>query len=148
MAKGLLILVIVALTLATVAGQHEDRAPPAETQFIGCPEADEASVQRLSPEDFRNRTTKTPLPDFPPHCRCQGLVVIRVLVDNHGKVACLTAVSGHPLLTSPAINALKRWRFRPLRRDGREVSFLGLAFIRLDSLGGVSISHAEDKKPN
>jgi len=131
---------MVAGFVAGCAGGHGNRLPIGEAPFIGCPEGDEVSVERLLPAEFMDRGIRTPMPDYPSHCRCQGTVLIKVLVDKHGKVACLTVAQGHPLLTSPAMEALKQWTFRPLRRDGRAVRFSGLAAITFESAGGVSIN--------
>jgi TonB family protein len=51
-----------------------------------------------------------------------GTVVIDVLVDDTGKVAKATPISGPVILHQDAINAVQRWRFKPASVDGTSVS--------------------------
>lgn len=43
----------------------------------------------------------------------QGLVVVRVTLDNQGHVADATALSGPLILIRPSIENVKKWRFEP-----------------------------------
>lgn len=54
--------------------------------------------------------------------RTTGTVAIDVLVDETGKVAKTTAVSGPSILHQDAINAVQQWRFKPASVDGTSVS--------------------------
>ena len=51
-----------------------------------------------------------------------GTVVIDVLVDEGGKVAKTTPISGPTILVPDAINAVQQWRFKPAQVDGNNVS--------------------------
>jgi TonB family protein len=57
--------------------------------------------------------------------RIEGLVLVDILVDEKGQVACARLVSGHPLLAGSAIDAARNWTFQPKKRRGRAVSFYG-----------------------
>jgi len=50
-----------------------------------------------------------------------GLVVIDAVVDETGKVTDMKVISGHPLLTGAARDALHAWKYDPARLDGRPV---------------------------
>jgi protein TonB len=54
--------------------------------------------------------------------RATGTVVIDVLVDEGGKVAKATPISGPEILRQDAINAVQQWRFKPANVDGNSVS--------------------------
>jgi len=57
-----------------------------------------------------------PQPDYPllaRQARIQGTVALRVLIAADGTVSCLDLISGHPLLVPAAMDAVKRWRYRP-----------------------------------
>jgi TonB family protein len=43
----------------------------------------------------------------------QGVVVVRVRLDDQGKVVDALAVSGSPLLISASVRNARRWRFEP-----------------------------------
>jgi protein TonB len=57
-----------------------------------------------------------PQPLYPPSARAgriQGPVVLRAIISKSGTIENLEAMSGHPLLIPAAIEAVKRWRYRP-----------------------------------
>jgi len=55
-------------------------------------------------------------PLYPPiarPARIQGLVELRAIISKTGTIENLVLVSGHPMLSAAAIEAVKRWRYRP-----------------------------------
>lgn len=67
-------------------------------------------------------------PKCPPLLRAaqfQAQVLLDLLVDEKGKVTCIRVVSGHPMVTAPAIDAAKKWTFHPKKQGGKNVSFYG-----------------------
>jgi protein TonB len=44
-----------------------------------------------------------------------------VVIDEDGNVAKAEVVSGNPVLTKPALAALKKWKFKPFQADGKPV---------------------------
>jgi hypothetical protein len=74
-----------------------------------------------------SRVTHCTSPQFPPlarqAARIEGNVLIGILVNRDGRVGCVKAISGHPLLIGPTINSTADWTFKPYRRDGEPVSF-------------------------
>ena len=63
-------------------------------------------------------------PQYPPiakTARVQGTVVLHALIAKDGKIENLQAVSGSPLLTAAAINAVKQWRYKPYILNGQPV---------------------------
>jgi len=53
-------------------------------------------------------------PDAARAARISGVVVLSVEIGRDGKVENVSAVSGHPLLVQPAIDAVKQWRYQPI----------------------------------
>jgi len=47
-----------------------------------------------------------------------GVVVIEVRFDASGKVACASAKSGNPIAISAAMEAVRKWTFKPLMSNG------------------------------
>lgn len=45
--------------------------------------------------------------------RIQGLVVLKVIIDQEGNVSNVDLISGHPLLVPAAIEAVKQWKYKP-----------------------------------
>jgi TonB family protein len=66
-------------------------------------------------------------PDFPAMARqlkIEGQVELEALVSETGTVEKVNIVSGNPILTRPAADALKRWKFSPATADGKPVKAL------------------------
>lgn len=53
--------------------------------------------------------------------RIQGRVVLQALIDKNGAVETLVLVSGHPMLTTAAIEAAKQWKYKPYLLNGQPV---------------------------
>lgn len=53
--------------------------------------------------------------------RIQGDVVLEVLISESGDVVRLKTISGHPLLTDAATDAVRQWKYRPFRADGKPI---------------------------
>ena len=54
--------------------------------------------------------------------RLEGPVVLQGVIAEDGRIRELKVVSGEPLLTQSAINALSQWVYQPYRLDGKPVS--------------------------
>ncbi len=57
--------------------------------------------------------------------RMRGLVRVKLLVDEDGRVAKVEKTSGPSLLQRAARDAVRKWQFRPFVRDGRPVKATG-----------------------
>jgi len=53
--------------------------------------------------------------------RIQGKVVLRAIISRAGTIENLQVVSGHPMLVKAALDAVKRWRYRPYMLNGQPV---------------------------
>lgn len=63
-------------------------------------------------------------PMYPPlarSARIQGQVVLQAVIGKDGTIQNLRAVSGHPMLTPSAIDAVKQWRYKPYFLNGEPV---------------------------
>lgn len=109
-------------------------APPPASPPLGrstpAPEPTEAPVRAPTPAPARNDETPPKIqsvvkPVYPPfalRARVRGTVILRVLVGETGiplDIEVVTGVAGG--LTEAAVEAVRRWRFQPARRDGTPV---------------------------
>lgn len=65
--------------------------------------------------------SKTP-PEFPVIARqlkIQGVVELEAVIGENGLVEAVNIVSGNPVLTKPAAEAVKKWKFAPQSVDGK-----------------------------
>jgi periplasmic protein TonB len=63
-------------------------------------------------------------PAYPPlarQARIQGAVVLQAVIAKDGSIQGLKVVSGHPMLTPSAIDAVKQWRYKPYFLNGEPV---------------------------
>lgn len=71
------------------------------------------------------QVTSRVLPVYPELARkshTTGTVVVDIVIDEQGKVAKATPVSGPIILQPEAVNAVSRWQFKPATLDGANVS--------------------------
>lgn len=54
--------------------------------------------------------------------RIQGAVELEAVVNTAGEVEKVSIVSGNPVLTRPAAEAVKKWKFKQFTVDGKAVS--------------------------
>lgn len=64
-------------------------------------------------------------PDIAKAQRVQGTVIIKMHVDEAGKVIKAEAICGHRYLASPSLGAAQQWLFKPTEVNGKPVKVRG-----------------------
>jgi protein TonB len=67
---------------------------------------------------------KAPPPLYPQIAkvaRVEGTVELSAKLDQEGKVTEVNVLSGHPMLTAAAIEAVKKWHYKPALLNGEPV---------------------------
>jgi protein TonB len=68
---------------------------------------------------------KTPPPAYPDEMKVHavsGTVALSIVIDETGAVASSSVVkSTHPQFEGPALDAIKKWKFKPAQKDGTPV---------------------------
>lgn len=65
-----------------------------------------------------------PIPVFPPlarQARIQGTVKLEGIIATDGRIKELKVISGHPMLIPAALEAVRRWLYRPTTLNGEPV---------------------------
>jgi protein TonB len=62
-------------------------------------------------------------PDLAVKARAQGVVILEVLVDQHGEPQRVKVLRSLPLLESAAVGAVRQWRWKPYMVEGQGVPF-------------------------
>jgi TonB family protein len=78
---------------------------------------------------LNGKATFLPKPLYPPAARAvraSGPVTVQVTLETDGSVSSASAVSGHPLLRSAAVQAAKQSRFSPTLLSGTPVKVTGV----------------------
>src|SRR5271169_4033558 len=78
-------------------------------------------------------------PQYPPlakQARIQGVVVLQALIGKDGSIQNLHVVSGHPMLTGSALEAVKAWRYKPYYLNGEPVEVETTINVNFTLAGG------------
>ena len=102
--------------------------PAADTSDTVCPAKGPVLRHVLESEELIAQSSHCAPPRYPAlghQVRIQGVVKLTILVDQEGKVSCVRLIQGHPLLVGAAVEAARKWTFRPIAQGGQPVSFYG-----------------------
>ena len=75
-----------------------------------------------------DKATQKISPTYPQVAKTQritGMVKVYLVVDETGTVASIQKTSGPSLLQQAAVEAARRWKFRPTMVDGQPVRVVG-----------------------
>ena len=78
-------------------------------------------------------------PSYPPlarQARIQGTVVLQALIGKDGSIQNLHVVSGHPMLTNAALEAVKEWKYKPYILNGEPVEVETTINVNFSLSGG------------
>jgi protein TonB len=109
------------------AGGLTAQQPPAAPQPTGPsqPAQPEAPQRiRVSPADQEGKLVYKPAPKYPDvagDAHVEGTVLLDAVFGADGRVQDVKLINGHPLLVPAAMNAVRRWRYRPTVVNGKPV---------------------------
>jgi len=94
--------------------------------------AEESNAIIISSKGAEKRLIHSVPPKYSAEARsrgAQGTIVLKIVVDENGKVASVGLVEGNAALANSAIEAVKQWRYRPYERDGKNLSFQTVVIV-------------------
>jgi protein TonB len=53
--------------------------------------------------------------------KMEGVVEVKVTISETGRVEESETVSGNPILARAAVDAVRHWKFKPFKDDGKTV---------------------------
>jgi TonB family protein len=119
------------LSLAAVVFCQEPAQPPkvesnqtAQRQD----EQDHPARGTLSIKDTKKLVLKRVRPVYPDiarNARLVGRCGVRVVITPQGEIAQVRLVYGHPMIAPAALDAVRKWKFRPYLQDGHAVEVEG-----------------------
>ena len=86
--------------------------------------AAESAPKKITQSEALSAVTAKVQPDYPAlakQLKITGAVELEITIGENGAVEAVTPVSGNPVLTKPAAEALKKWKFKPFSQDGTPV---------------------------
>ena len=102
-AAGSALMIFVALAVSQDAPQAPIQVPPNSSPAL--------LVRKVAPV----------YPPLARQARIQGTVVLSIVISKDGEVRDTKLVSGHPMLSPAAIEAVKQWRYKPYISDDKPV---------------------------
>lgn len=115
-----------------VEGDTEDSGDADDTGNAATGDEDDTAsasdVKTISGGVLNGKAVNKPEPPYPSlakAARASGAVVVKVTVDETGKVISAEAVSGHPLLRPAAVAAAREAKFSPTLLSGKPVRVTG-----------------------
>jgi TonB family protein len=94
---------------------------------------------RLPQEVAQSLLITKVLPDYPPlarQARVQGTVVLAADISKNGSVEDLRAISGHPMLIPAAVNAVRKFKYKPYVVNGDPVPVSTQVLVTFTLTGG------------
>ena len=82
------------------------------------------NIQSISSEKAKENLITLVQPDYPPlakAARIMGIVHASIEVDESGKVVDVKLLSGHPMLAPAALQAIRKWKYKPFEVGGKPV---------------------------
>jgi len=84
----------------------------------------QTAPKKVTHAEAMSAITSKVQPDYPLIARqlkLEGNVELEVTVTEAGAVENVAIVSGNPVLTKPAAEVVKKWKFTPFTQDGKPV---------------------------
>jgi periplasmic protein TonB len=110
------LLILLGLLAANFA-RAEDQEPKDQAQAI--------RRVRISEPVSQAFIAKKVSPEYPPEARekhIEGMVRLKVEISKEGDVTDLVVISGDPVLTPAAVEAVKQWKYKPYLLNGQPVA--------------------------
>jgi Gram-negative bacterial TonB protein C-terminal len=83
-------------------------------------------------------------PQLAADTRITGAVLLEISVEPSGKTHFLRVISGHPLLVTPAVTAVKGWQLRPFLVDGKPAAVVTAVMVGFNTIESQNpAAHAE-----
>jgi protein TonB len=101
--------------IAAAVGPPSPPPPPPPTPVrVGGDLSAPRLVRRVNPE----------YPAVARQAQIEGVVILEAVVDGRGRVEDVKVLRGHPLLDAAAMQAVREWRYEPLRLNGQPTPFV------------------------
>ncbi|HTX38190.1 MAG TPA: energy transducer TonB [Bryobacteraceae bacterium] len=84
----------------------------------------QGSPKKITQHDAMEAIAHKTAPDYPliaKQLKIQGVVEVEAVIGEDGAVEHVKTVSGSPVLTKAAGDALLKWKFKPFTEDGKPI---------------------------
>jgi TonB family protein len=91
---------------------------------------------KIAEAEARRIAIDKPSPAYPATARqlkITGKVQVEAVIDEQGGVEEVRIISGNPVLTKPAAEAVKKWRFKSFEAGGRKTKAVASLSFEFDA---------------
>jgi TonB family protein len=109
------------------------------TLLLSAPPAQTPSPKAVTPAEADNHLVERIAPTVPPlakMARVGGKVDLRIVISPSGVVSEVKVINGHPLLVQSAIEAVRKWKYKPFIEDGKPIAVV--TDVELEFPGGMT----------
>ncbi len=102
-----------------------------------------APQKTVTPAEAESHILQRVAPTIPPlakAARIGGKVKLHIIVSPTGEVSSVNVVNGHPMLVPAAVEAVRKWRYKPF--TDKNVAVAVAADVEMDFPGGMSESES------
>jgi hypothetical protein len=87
---------------------------------------DKGEIVRFTSDEMKGRAThKADVGGLMQRTDIKATIIVDVLVDPSGKVLCEKTLNGHPIIRDEVEKALRVWTFKPSKKNGEPVAYVG-----------------------
>jgi TonB family protein len=133
--KLLISSLLLILSVAGISAQEKTDTPP----------------KRISGGVINGKALKLPKPEYPAEAiaaQISGAVNVEIIISTEGNVISATAVSGHPLLRNPAVEAAQQAKFATTTLEGVPVEVSGIIVYNFQGASPPPPPPAQSNKPD
>ena len=110
----------------TLSSRSQPPPPPIPAAQTDLPVKPSAPI-RVGGDVQAARIIQQPIPVYPPlarNARISGQVKLEGIIGKDGRIQHLRVLSGHPLLTQAALDAVRQWVYKPTLLNGEPVEVI------------------------
>jgi hypothetical protein len=84
---------------------------------------------RMKGRELEERRINCEPPKLPGLLCGKGTIIFQVVINAEGKIECAEVIRDIPGVKQYALDALKKWTFKPVEVDGKPIAALGIAEV-------------------
>jgi TonB family protein len=108
------------------------------------PDLDTPSIKYVPANVMEAHLLSAPRPQYPHHARAgrtEGSVALQTTISKTGSIESLHVIKGPQALRGAAIDAVRRWRYRPYAVDGRPTKVVTTVYVHFTLKPPSPIAH-------
>ena len=123
----LLLPAIVACLICSIVSEREKQSVCRDHQSLR--RDAQGKPFRLKEKELEERRIQCEAPKLPGDWDGKGTIIFQVVINAEGKIECVDIIRDIPEVKQYALDALKKWTFKPVKVDGKPIAVLGIAVV-------------------